>query len=772
MKKYQQPVRGFMNCLIHISAFRIFCFVGLFFPGLAQAQTRLSNTVDLQRMNWRAFLQRNDLIWKDRLPDSWDTGGFLGNGSLGTIFWQRKPGGMDFEISRSDLYDHREDKDGKRVLYSANRLPNGHFTLKFGDDTLKGSMRLDLWNAESVADIRTKEGIRQVRAFTAANRDVIIIQVSGENSAELQWFPDTAKSTRGGLPKGYQAYPVQQCRRNGGVTVSVQDMPEDERYGTAGKGSGQYATAWRKQTTGKATIWYISLKRTLPGQDAERSAVGEVRAAQLLGVERLRQEHQAWWHQYYPKSFLSIPDAPMESFYWVQIYKMGAASRSGGPILDLMGPWFRQTVWPAIWWNLNIQLAYWPYYMANHLDEAEPLARTVWEDREMLAKNAAPFQQDSYAIGRASGPGGWSPVGTEVGNLPWVMHNLWMYYRSTMDDGYLRHQLFPLMKGTFNYLDHITVRTSDGRLMLPKTASPEYTDGVENSSYTLACLRWLAATIITADKRLHLDDSIALRCRQVLNTLVPYETDVQTGLMVGKNLPFAKSHRHWSHLFAIYPFHEMKWENAQQRPLIRKSLENWVSMPQAFAGYSWLGAASMLAAGNNGDKALDFLHLFIRKSPLPNTLYREGSPVIETPLAFDRTLQEMMMTSFDDTIRIFPGLPAKWREVSFANFRAEGAFLVSAKRAKGVTTVIVIKSLAGEPCVVQTGYASPIRAVGVNKERVKILDHGRVGLHLAKGETVILFPGNGAESLVFQPVVRVDQPELWGGRKAAVDDKD
>ena len=47
--------------------------------------------------------------------------------------------------------------------------------------------------------------------------------------------------------------------------------------------------------------------------------------------------HRAWWHRYYPASFLSFPDARLESYYWIQIYKLGSAMRDDGPILDLNG---------------------------------------------------------------------------------------------------------------------------------------------------------------------------------------------------------------------------------------------------------------------------------------------------------------------------------------------------------------------------------------------------------------------------------------------------
>jgi len=56
--------------------------------------------------------------------------------------------------------------------------------------------------------------------------------------------------------------------------------------------------------------------------------------------------HRRWWHSYYPPSFLSFPDARLEDYYWIQIYKLGSAMRADGPILDLNRPWFNATLDP------------------------------------------------------------------------------------------------------------------------------------------------------------------------------------------------------------------------------------------------------------------------------------------------------------------------------------------------------------------------------------------------------------------------------------------
>ncbi len=735
----------------------------LFILATALFLTLPAQAVDL---NWETFLARNDMVWS-KLPDHWNSGPFLGNGALGTIFWQNQQGAFHFEVSRSDLYDNRR-LENYGPLFARCRIPNGHFALSFGEGKPTGEMRLDLWNAEAKGRVTLGANSWDLRCFTHANGDVIVLEVAGAGPApQLTWHPDPSKPTRtrSGIPGNLKAYPPQTQSEIDGVNVSIQEMPEAPEYNTQGQGASQYANAWTSVSSPGRTVFFMSTRITIGSRKAADEAADIVRKAKVSGLAKLEKSHRAWWHAYYPKSFLTVPNSTYESFYWIQMYKMASASRQGGPVLDLMGPWFSPSNWPAIWWNLNIQLTYWPYYMSNHLEEAEPLIESIWDQRENLAKNAAPHSADSYAVGRATGLDFTEKVGGEVGNLPWTMHNLWLHYRSTMDDKMLKEKIFPMMKGSFRYLRHILIEQPDGTLKLPKTASPEYTDSVASCSYTIACMRWLASTLIIADKRLKANDPIVAECREVLAKLEPYPVDEKSGVMVGEGVTFTNSHRHWSHLFMIYPFYEYTWEQTERAELMEKSLRNWTDRPQAFAGYSWLGAASMHAAAGRGDVALGFLDSFLQKSPLPNTLYRELDPVMETPLAYARTLQEMLLTSHGDLIRVFPGVPTSWGEVGFADMRTEGAFLVSAQREQGKTRWVKIESLAGEPCRIRCGLEGKVKTSPAVP--LKDLGNGVLEVSLSKGKSVVLYTGDAVPKTDAKPAALEGPAKPWGGQKSA-----
>ena len=126
-----------------------------------------------------------------------------------------------------------------------------------------------------------------------------------------------------------------------------------------------------------------------------------------------------------------------------------------------------------------------------------------------LAENAGEFQADSAAVGRTSGYDCVGPVGGELCNLPWTMHNYWLHYRYTMDDAMLRDRIFPLLKRSTNYYLHLLKDGPDGKLHIPRGLSPEYADQPKpnpDCNIDLSLLRWGLQTLLAACERLKLDD--------------------------------------------------------------------------------------------------------------------------------------------------------------------------------------------------------------------------------------------------------------------------
>ncbi|MDR1283996.1 MAG: hypothetical protein LBK99_24745 [Opitutaceae bacterium] len=669
-------------------------------------------------VSWPGFLSRQDMIWT-RNPYGWDDAAFIGNGRLGAMIYMQA-GQLGWEINRSDL------------THETSRYPVGRIVLKTTGQVTGGSARLALWDAEAAGTLRTSRGTVEWRSYTATTPSVIMISLRGtgdERDCTLAWEPAEARAPRKTVRKEQlgpdDLHPPAEVRTEGDTITSTQTFIK------GGAHAESILFAGRQPDGSK--IWYASIglsdaeeKNTAANPAAPppspaaalSAALAEARAwtsaAATLGPDRLTEAHRAWWHAYYPASFLSIPDARLESFYWLQIYKLGSAMREDGPILDLMGPWYRQTAWARIWWNLNIQLTYSPLFAANRLPQSESLFRALDRNLENLKRNVPGHHQGrAAAIGTNSGYDLVSPVNwaralanngrAEVGNLPWIAYLYWQYYRHQMDATLLRERLLPFLKPAIGHYLAFTRKGDDGRWHLPRSYSPEL-DAVEDCNYDLALFRWGLQTLIRSHEHLRLDDPDLPRWREVLAGLTPPPED-ESGLLVGRGLPLAESHRHFSHLLSIYPLRLLTPDTPETRVLIEKSLANWIGRPQRLAGYSWTGVAAMSALMGNGDAALDYLNQLLHRAIKPNTFYSEGGnfPVIETPFSAAASLQEMLFQSWGGKLRVFPAIPPAWSESAFADLRGEGAFLVSAVRHVGKTTWVRVKSLAGSPCRIVVG---------------------------------------------------------------------
>ena len=717
--------------------------IGLLFSGTpVAAQTTMTPLND--NINWPQFMARHDLTW-NKLPAQWHEGAFIGNGLLGAMIYLSEDGkNLRWDIGRSDVVDR------------GGRIPIGTLTLKTVGALQGGTMRLDLWNAEAVGTLKTDKGEITFRSFTHATNEFTAIEIEttdGEREAKWEFAPGFAVSAR----KVHKKEPITEADKN-----PEPQLGEDEgtRWVLQPLKEAQHATAWHEvQNARTQRDFFISTvfqKSTVPPV-WERAADVVDRAARAGIKGDILESHRAWWHAYWPESFVSIPDTRLESFYWIQMYKLASATRADRPAIDLMGPWFRSTPWPAIWWNLNIQLTYWPVYASNRLELGESLTRMIDMHQQNLIENVKPeWQGDSAAISRSTSYDLRGGAGKELGNLTWALHNYWLQYRYSMDEAKLR-SLFPILRRAINFYLHNLTLGDDGKLHLPVAISPEYPTEAADTNYDLSLLRWGLTALIDGNERLKLNDTLLPKWKETLEKLTPYPTDEKTGLLIGKDVPLSISHRHFSHMLMIYPLYLMNWEQPENRALIEKSLNHWIGFKGALQGYSFTGSAAMKAQMGKGDDAAQLLNQFLDSYVKPNTMYLESGPVIETPLAGAASLHEMLLQSWGGKIRVFPAIPAAWKDVTIHNMRAEGGFLVSASRRNGKLQWVRITSLAGEPCNLSVDFGERITVVSNRRAKRMMGADGNGPFGIEKGETVVLQPFGDKIDYIVEPVA----PQEW-----------
>ncbi len=738
------------------------------------------------KVDWSSFMARQDTVL-ERMPTNYFEGPFVGNGLLGAILFQDKsePNSLRFEIGRTDVYDHRANAGS--VMHYGCRLPIGHLLLTPMGKITDATFRTDLWNAQISGMITTDQGTIKLRCFVPSESDVIITQLTGtglEMGAKISFVPEQGNSPRYiAQPNrdknlNYVPNPPLQLKQVKDMDLCVQPL-------LAGS---DYATAWKQvaEATGSRTVYLaVANRKTCTG--SKKDAVEMVKKAMTRGVPELEKSHRAWWHAFYQASFVTLPDARLESFYWIQLYKMASATRENLPVVDLMGPWFKPSVWASYWQNLNTQLAYYSVLPANHPELGENICRLLWDRREDLINNVPQeYRSDSAALGNPTGFGnlvapGPGPVREKLGKgsyhyiaLPWLMQQYWLQYRFTMEEGRLRNEIYPLLKRTMNTYLHTIDLQPDGRYHIPMAFSDEY-GNAEDTNLNLAMLRWGLQTLLSANEKLKLNDPDTVRWKEVLGKLTDYPID-KTGLMLGKDTPFAKPHRHYSHLFAIFPFHVLNIEDQpDQKQLMQKSITHFLSFNGDDCMFKFTGASSLYAALGDGDQALANLQRALEPQATgptvaANTLYSEnGWPTFESPISAQRAILDMLLQSWGDKIRVFPAIPTQWKDVSLYHLRAEGGFLVSAKRSGGKTLFIGVKSLAGEPCRIKTDLADPIVAAGISASAVRRVN-GLLKIDLKKGEEVVLHTQGISPPFLITPIAnQYGVANAWGAKKFSQD---
>ncbi|MFB9056335.1 glycoside hydrolase family 95-like protein [Mariniflexile ostreae] len=702
-----------------------------------------SNAQLVDRIDWSKFLGQHDLVWEE-IPMQWNEGAFTGNGQVGMmIYATMKENRIDFHMGRQDVTDHRGAPNKKTSmgvkgtdLYDFSRLDVGRMALFPVGKIKSASIRQDLWNAEVRGVIYTDLGEISFRAYTPYDRMMNVIEVSStekKNSKALdykwQWLAGNPITPRvyakpdHPTTLAYVPNPKPVITTDNGVSICTQAL-------LAG---GDYATAWaeRKLKNRESTL-YVAIANEVPAANVSaKVAVKTVKEAMASKTKTIESSHREWWHQYYKKSFITMPDTKMESFYWIQIYKMAASSRADGPALDLMGPFYKNTGWPSLWWNLNVQLTYWPFNTSNHLDIAQNFIHLI--DTHF-----------DYMVAHKSG--------SNLGDFAWATHNYWLYFKYKGDEEAIQNKWVPKAIKILEKYEAKMLRNDKGQIELKPMGSPEYLGfkSFKNTNYNLAILRWLLNGLIDSNVKFNTNQEGVIRWKQTLRDLIDYPVD-EHGLMIGSDQSVDMSHRHYSHLLALYPLFQLNPDNPKDRALVEKSVVHWhkIENGSKLGGYAYTGAASLYAALSKGNEANKLLQRFLagdigRALLLPNTFYMEGNglnPVIETPLSAAASIMELQLQSWGDKIRVFPAVPDSWQEASFQDLRAQGGFLVSASRREGKTEWVAIKSVSGQPCVLKV--ADWTHAIQISKGRevsiVKNSEHDFV-IDLKKGESIWIAP--------------------------------
>jgi hypothetical protein len=691
-------------------------------------------SLSAQKINWKELVSKQDLTWNNNVDSSFFNGAFIGDGIQGAMIMQdtKNPNGLRMLLSHYKAISH---SIIPKLEFCDSKLYAGNIIIAPVGKQTNQTMRMNLYDGEASGTINTENGSIVWRAFAERKNNVFVVELkgtNGEKAAKLgvreEWGITPRFYIRKQNISDYAEYlpPKPELTKQNSIDLVINKM----------KKLGAHVLASKLITKADDTqILYLAIGTSdnadvdIAATEATTDAVARVQAAVNEGYVAITKRHQEWWHKYMQSSYLEIKDDPYwQKIWYIQLYKFAcSSSEKSDLIMDTQGAWIWGSAWAAIWWNLNVQLSYIPMFTANKLDVGKSYITCI--DRMYksgaLSKNA---KGKGIYIGRLSTYDGIGTFGDELGNLPWLLQLYWRYWKYSGDDA-IGKSLFPMLKDNAEFLITRLQKGADGKYHLDPSRSPEYEDVSKiplspDANYGLMSVSWVFQTLLTMDKELKFNDPKRKDWQEKLDNLAAFPTN-ENGYMVNADMGFDGGHRHASHLMSIYPYHTVNPEQGQNaRELIEKSTNRWYNLTEAngYAGFSFTKACMIYATLGNGDKALATIESMKQKKLMqPNTMYFEsGGAVIETPLSLVESIDYMLLQSWNGIIRIFPAVPEKWKNIAFNDFRAQGAFLVSAKFENNTISNVLVRSEKGKTCIIKNPWKGKMLIVkDQNGKRIK-----------------------------------------------------
>lgn len=593
--------------------------------------------------------------------------------------------------------------------------------------------------------------------------------------------------------KGYAPIHAEPSYRGNMPNAVVFDESRGTRFTTLAKIKNTDGTIVQSDSTlgvknGTEAIIYLSIATSFNGFDKNPVTQGlndDALAAQNLNkafqksFESIRQAHVQDYQSFFKRVELNLgattaPDLPTDErlkryaegkedknlevlYFQYGRYLLISSSRTHGVPANLQGIWnpYMRPPWSSNYTiNINAEENYWLAENTNLSELHEPLLSfisNIAETGKVTAKTfygvngwAAGHNSDIWAMSNPVGDfGKGDPVWAN-----WTMGGAWLsthlgeHFAYTKDLTFLKNN-YPLLKGAAEFCLNWLVEDQNGHLITSPSTSPEnvyitpsgyHGATLYGSTADLAIIRELFEQTVKAAKTLNTDHDFTNKLESALSKLHPYQIGKKGNLQEWYHdwEDHEPKHRHQSHLFGLYPGHQI---TPERTPELAQACRTTLEMRgDETTGWSkgWrINLWARLWDGNHAYKMYRELLRYVEPDgkklnyqggggTYPNLFDAHPPFQIDGNFGGAAAVIEMLLQSEENEITLLPALPDAWESGKVKGIRARGGFETELDWNKKDLTKVTISSALGGTTIMK--YKSKKLSISLKPGEIRVIN--------------------------------------------------